>query len=238
MDIPLLSYGSVLPQVFVILAVAYGTWKYIKAKTSPFNSIPAVGYSGMLTSYLTAFEFLQHGGNLVKEGFDKYPDQAFRVANLSQWLVVLSGTQFVDDVRKAPTDVLSASVALWEKMQFKYTLGLGLEHKYHVATIRTPLTRKCIPLTKDWTPVHAYGTLVHIICRVSNRFFVGLPLCRRSGYLDVIQNFIPEVAKAGIIINSFPSFLRPLSISGQLWKTDSRKTENLDSIGPTDRTIS
>lgn len=51
-------------------------------------------------------------------------------------------------------------------MQFKYTLGLGLEHKYHVATIRTPLTRsmvdrfsdirdetvetfkECIPLTK------------------------------------------------------------------------------------------
>lgn len=91
MDMPLLSYGSVLPQVFVILAVAYGTWKYIEAKTSPvgvltcslwyvnslilmpsqLNSIPVVGYSGILTSYITAFEFLQHGGDLVKEGFDK-----------------------------------------------------------------------------------------------------------------------------------------------------------------------
>ena len=29
----------------------------------------------------------------------------------------------------------------------------------------------------DWTSVPAYDTLMHIVCRTSNRYFVGLPLC-------------------------------------------------------------
>lgn len=36
----------------------------------------------------------------------------------------------------------------------------------------------CLPrIYLDWTPVPAYDTLMHIICRTSNRYFVGLPLC-------------------------------------------------------------
>lgn len=31
----------------------------------------------------------------------------------------------------------------------------------------------------EWTTVPAHETLMHIICRTSNRYFVGLPLCER-----------------------------------------------------------
>jgi len=31
----------------------------------------------------------------------------------------------------------------------------------------------------EWTKVPAHETLMHIICRTSNRYFVGLPLCER-----------------------------------------------------------
>jgi len=31
----------------------------------------------------------------------------------------------------------------------------------------------------EWTAVPAHETLMHIICRTSNRYFVGLPLCER-----------------------------------------------------------
>jgi hypothetical protein len=150
-------------------------------------------------------------------------------------------------------------------MQTKYMMGRGLDdQRYHVATVRTPLTRslvdrfsdirdeisECfkdyIPPTKgellvmkkcidhsnscfhltDWTPVHLYGTLVHIVCRTSNRLFVGLPMCmllptsfvsipefyqpgRHSGYLAVNEKFARDVTVGGNIINLFPSFLRP-----------------------------
>jgi len=29
----------------------------------------------------------------------------------------------------------------------------------------------------DWTSVPAYDTVMHIVCRTSNRYFVGLPIC-------------------------------------------------------------
>lgn len=45
----------------------------------------------------------------------------------------------------------------------------------------------------DWTPVPAYNTLIHIVCRTSNRYFVGLPLCKScrciSYLLDVLMCF-------------------------------------------------
>lgn len=39
----------------------------------------------------------------------------------------------------------------------------------------------------EWTAVPAHETLMHIVCRTSNRYFVGLPLCEHlqiSGVRD------------------------------------------------------
>ena len=36
----------------------------------------------------------------------------------------------------------------------------------------------------DWTSVPAYDTVMHIVCRTSNRYFVGLPICE---YLSSVR---------------------------------------------------
>lgn len=97
---------------------------------------------------------------------------------------------------------------------------------YHVAVVRTPLTRhlgnrfddikdeiassfsdlvplkgdgtSCIlfPLLIDvnrriaeWTSVSVYSTNLKIVCRTSNRVFVGLPLCKiKKGWPKVSNN--------------------------------------------------
>jgi len=51
---------------------------------------------------------------------------------------------------------------------------------------------------------------MNIVCRTSNRVFVGLPLCRNSDYLLLNKTFTLDVIKGATIIKLFPEALRPL----------------------------
>ncbi|KAF9453720.1 cytochrome P450 [Macrolepiota fuliginosa MF-IS2] len=207
----------------------YAALRYAQAKRSPLNSIPTVGHSGVFSSYVTAFQWIQNAGELIQEGYDRYPGQAFKVATLSRWLVILNGKQHVDDVRKATDDDVSFLEATEESIPTTYTFGQRfLDDAFHIVTVRSPITRNLIsrfgditdevveafndyiPPTKDWTAVPAYQTLMHIVCRVSNRYFVGLPLCREPGYRSLNETFTTDLANMGRTINCFPKFLRPL----------------------------
>jgi hypothetical protein len=44
----------------------------------------------------------------------KYPNQPFKIAAMSKWVVVVSGKQYIDDIRKAPDEVLSLVEAIAE----------------------------------------------------------------------------------------------------------------------------
>ncbi|KAF9453726.1 cytochrome P450 [Macrolepiota fuliginosa MF-IS2] len=218
-----------IPSLLGILVTTYGTWRYIEAKRSPLNAIPTIGYSGILTSYLTAFRWLRHGRELLQEGYDQYPGQAFKIATMSKWIVVLSGKNHLEDIRKASEDTISFRLAIAEVTQNRYTLGRRFDDiPYHVATVRSPLTRNLvsrfddirdeivesfkdyIPLKEGWVTVVAYETLMHIICRTSNRYFVGLPLCRDPGYRSLNERFAMDVTVSATIINCFPDILKPL----------------------------
>jgi len=48
------------------------------------------------------------------------------------------------------------------------------------------------------------------VCRVTNRLFVGLPLCRDPDYIALNVQFAIDLVTTGTIINTFPAFLRPL----------------------------
>lgn len=81
--------------------------------------------------------------------------------------------------------------------------------------------------TEDWVSVPAYRTLLHIVCRTTNRYLVGLPLCKRSfitvfvrkimtqnvgrnpEYLFISEQFTIDVVTSAMKINSFPDFLKP-----------------------------
>lgn len=242
---------STLLKVFCIPAATYGVWKYIEAKRSPLNAIPTIGHAGVLTSYITAFKWFRHGGDMLQEGYDKYPGRPFKLATVSRWIVVLGGSKHVDEIRKAPEDVLSFRQAVAETMQSRYTLGRKFDDvPYHVATVRSPLTRSLvgrfddirdeivesfndyIPITEEWQTVPAYDTLMHIVCRTSNRFFVGLPLCRDPGYRSLNETFAIDVAISARIINCFPNFLKPF-VGRYLTTVPKAVKRALKYLGPT-----
>ena len=67
-------------------------------------------------------------------------------------------------------------------------------------------------------------TMMKVVCRASNRIFVGLPLCtcllsfeyyvlslagRNSDYVDLNVQFTIDVLKTAFILRMVPGFLKP-----------------------------
>jgi len=112
----------------------------------------------------------------------------------------------------------------------KYTLGhLVHDNPYHIPLILSKLTRNLGVLCPDirdevamafeealnlkgneWKCVPAFSMVQKVVCRASNRIFVGLPLCRNPDWVDLNIRFTMDIVKAGIIIGLFPNFLAPL----------------------------
>ncbi|RDB20448.1 hypothetical protein Hypma_012416 [Hypsizygus marmoreus] len=214
------------------------------------NKIPTVGASGIFSSYFGAYRYLRNARDMIQEGYNKYPGTAFKFPMVSKWMIVVSGPQMVEDLRKAPDDQMSMMDAVADLIQIDYTVGPEIHRDpYHVATVRTPLTRNLaarfddvqdeiaeaftdhIPPTEEWTSVQALPAVVHIVCRTSNRLFVGLPLCRDPDYRALNEEFTIDVIKGGHIINLFPNFLKPLA--GRLFTNVEVKVKRgIKHVGP------
>ncbi|KAL1707143.1 cytochrome P450 [Schizophyllum commune] len=192
------------------------------------RGIPIVGPSGWFASYRGKEIFRDHACELVREGAERYPSGMFRVARLG-WTVVVSGRQLMDELRSAPADQLSFYYSASEAIQTKHTLGPAAEYSrahIHTAVIRSELTRNiatrfddirdeiCAAFKDNVTfadgEVPAYTTVLSIVARTSNRYFVGLPLCRNEDYLDSVCQFARTVMGSAGRIKRWPSILRPL----------------------------
>ncbi|KAJ7200357.1 cytochrome P450 [Mycena pura] len=111
------------------------------------------------------------------------------------------------------------------------TIGHELTENHHllINVVRTTLTRNLharfpdvgdeiihafedvLQLTgSEWKTIHVLPTVMAIVSRVSNRLFVGLPLCRNREYLENNVKFAVNVIQSGQTINLFPPLLRPL----------------------------
>jgi hypothetical protein len=56
-------------------------------------------------------------------------------------------------------------------------------------------------------------TSMMVIARVSNRVFMGLPLCRNKRFLDLNIGFTIKVVISVITLNLLPKFLKPYVLS-------------------------
>ncbi|KAI9431119.1 cytochrome P450 [Lactarius indigo] len=169
---------------------------------------------------------------MLKEGYEETQPGLFKIATLWTWTVFATSPALIDDVRKAPDDVLCRRRPTEEFIQTNYTLDfLNKDDHYHGHVILSKLTRITstvfkdiyeelvlalednIPTTgKEWVDVPALETIQRVICRVSNRVFVGAPLCAPQSLTirTLNLNFAINVMKFATIIRVFPEFLKPL----------------------------
>ncbi|KAJ7878446.1 cytochrome P450 [Mycena leptocephala] len=218
---PLIQYGAL---AVVGLALIRNAMRDSKDKT------PIVGSSGFLEGYnrypngifrvarLYHWEYIVCGPKLIKE-----------VGNIPE--NVLSFYAGVEESVQGFYFSLRASIRAGNliRYQAKHTMGRAIaEDPYHQQTIRTSLTRNLhtrFPDVRDeiicsfkdvlqlqgseWTSLPVLPTTMSIVSRVSNRLFVGLPLCRNEEYLANNIRHTIDVVRSGTIISLFPEFLRP-----------------------------
>ncbi|KAK0212144.1 cytochrome P450 [Desarmillaria ectypa] len=233
------EYNNIVQQVDAALllrslglaTVLLLAWELRKAiiTRAKLKDIPTVGPPGIITSWIGAFRFVFHAKEIVQEGFRTHYGGAFKVPLLDKWVVVVSGDEKVNDIRKATGEQLSSVDATQDMLQMDYTVGHNLmADPYHADVVRSSLTRNIaarfadvhdeikaafkdsVPITEDWVEVPAYKTILQIVCRVSNRVFVGLPLCRNPDYIKLNINYAVNVVVCAHIINLFPSILKPI----------------------------
>ncbi|KAI6042744.1 cytochrome P450, partial [Pisolithus marmoratus] len=193
------------------------------------DHIPSVGYSSWLGSYISAFKYVRNAAQILQEGYAKHKDAPFKVPTLHRWFVIISRNH-LQDIQKFTEDELSVGeYATGHCWHADYLIGPEIRsNPHHITDGGTYFTRNFglyHPNIKDevhtafeelldlkenaWKSVPAMKTMREIVCRVSNRVIVGLPLCRDPDWIDLNCRFAVDVAIDANILNMFPTFLVP-----------------------------
>ncbi|KAJ7507426.1 cytochrome P450 [Mycena galericulata] len=201
--------------VYGIAGVA-GVFALVKALSGPkLDIIPTIGSPSTILSYREVFRYLFSAKELIQGGYEKYPNTFFKVAGVDR----TTGRALMEDIANAPENELS----------FYESINEGIEKDpYHAGVVRTSMTRNLgvlfpevreeiilafedlLPVQgKDWLTVPAFDTMMQIVCRTSNRLFVGLPLCRDPDFIQLNVAYAMDVIISAQLINMLPAFLRP-----------------------------
>ncbi|KAJ8508407.1 hypothetical protein ONZ45_g9315 [Pleurotus djamor] len=215
------------------LATAFLVNKWLHYTDPNLSAIPAIGPTGRLSSFPSAFRFLLHGNVMIQEGIQKYQSAAFRVPTMSGWMVVLRKKSLVNDIRQAREDELSFHDAVDKEMHTQYTFGKDVSHNhYHVDVIRTSLTRNLagkfpeardeiiaafndnIPKTEGILGIYSSSGYRHT-SGIDTLFTREEVLnIERSGrdpdYRDLNIEFATQVFAVGQFLSSIPLIFRPI----------------------------
>ncbi|KAI0033118.1 cytochrome P450 [Vararia minispora EC-137] len=163
----------------------------------------------------------------------QYKPGVFKIPDLDCWNIFVSGTRCVDDIRKAPDDVLSTHEGLSRNLQTQYTMGPEIKsNEYHIDVVRHDLTRNLdalfgavheeliaafehyVPVGNDggtgWVKVDAMSTAQKIVSRTSNRAFVGPDLCRNEDYTSLNIEYTIDVVTIATVLRLFPDWFKPV----------------------------
>uniref|UniRef100_A0A0W0FRT6 Cytochrome p450 n=1 Tax=Moniliophthora roreri TaxID=221103 RepID=A0A0W0FRT6_MONRR len=227
--LPTMLQPILLPLCALVTVVLLTSITRYRARMAKLDAIPTVGNRGFFSSYISAYNFIKNASIIIREGYNRYPNSAFKVPFLDRWVVVISGKEMIEDLRKATDEQLSLRAALAETFHTNLIFGSEVNKvPYHLEVIQNTLTRSIglkapdvydemvaafndeIPETTEWTKVPTLHKVLNIVCRASNRLFVGLPLCRNEEWKTLNIEFTRHVFKATQMINLFPRFIQPL----------------------------
>ncbi|KAI6014537.1 hypothetical protein PISMIDRAFT_6834 [Pisolithus microcarpus 441] len=193
-------------------------------RSRKLDAIPTVVSTN---SWRSAIKNLMGASGIIQEGYNKYKNAPFKIPMLYNWIVVVSGTKLLDEVRMAPDDQLSSVEGANDFFKTAFTMGHRVANEpYHLGIIKTQLTRKLpnlCPIIEDevsaslddmfslqndeWKPVVALQASRDVVSRVFNRIFVGLPLCRNPDWLKFGNQHAIDSIVSMAKMDLFPRFM-------------------------------
>ncbi|KAF2436506.1 cytochrome P450 [Tothia fuscella] len=163
-------------------------------------------------------KYSQNGKTYIFPDFSGKPEVILPASEM-RWLLdqpdsVLSVSELHDDILAGP---------------YAFTDAHILKDPFHEHVIHKSLARRISPLimdvwdevgcalddtwgtdTENWKEVCVFENMMNVIARISNRVFVGLPLCRNETYLKSMGAFAQDVMTTTILIRFVPKLLTPL----------------------------
>ncbi|KAK9793678.1 putative Cytochrome P450 [Seiridium cardinale] len=143
-------------------------------------------------------------------------------------LLPASETQHIAD---QPDSILNMPQPMIDGLQFKYTVvdQIVIEDPIHQKIVASNLTHQLSNLTPDvvdetqwgfekywgtdttsFQDVVVYDTMRRIIGSVTNRVFVGLPVCRNPGLVDAGMSYAGALPQEARKLRMYPTFMKPL----------------------------
>ncbi|KAH9919404.1 cytochrome P450 [Fomitopsis serialis] len=211
-----LEIASAVLAVFVL--TVFINWRF-----HPLYSIPAIG---------RAYKYCNNAREVLQEGYAKH--KVFKVAMLDQWIVIVSGADMNEELRKIRTRMrlLIRRLKMYI-VQMRYTLSESVvSHPIHLPAIRGPLTRNLGILFGDvvdevnaafadtiGNKLQSDGELTIPVvlsrmgqCKRADDHGGGYLAGRNEDYLQIVRQFTFDVGKARFLLSLFPKSTRNASV--------------------------
>ncbi|KAF8959161.1 cytochrome P450 [Flammula alnicola] len=216
---------------FLAFVIALLCLPIIRRPTKGLCNIPTMGPSGFLFAIYNSICFLVRGRAMIDEANAQFASFGmFKMQFFSGWNVFVLSKEYIADLRGSRDKDLSLYHAQNDILALDYTIGAvpADEDDLHNKILQRMLASnfsengvdlydesvrtlaEIFPVEHDgWHSVTCYKNILHLVTRVTNRFYVGEPLCRDPKYISLVMDFVQGVPKAGMLINLFSYFLRP-----------------------------
>ncbi|EKM60051.1 uncharacterized protein PHACADRAFT_138482 [Phanerochaete carnosa HHB-10118-sp] len=171
---------------------------------------------------------------VIQDGYVKSKGRIFKIPQLTGWLVLVSGDELVEELLTADEDTLSPAAAVADIFQTDYTSGKSVhENTYHIGVLQTALNGNLAMILSSvldeftvspppffffeilslvgWTSLGVASIFARIVCRASNRAFIGLPVCTSARFLAKGFGFAMNIVLGGAWLNCFPGSLKPVA---------------------------
>ncbi|KAF5018726.1 hypothetical protein F66182_9285 [Fusarium sp. NRRL 66182] len=165
---------------------------------------------------------------LIKDSYTEFRDRVYQI-KATEGVQVLVPPHLVGELKGLPEDILSATEAVSDALQSKYTkFSPGHNGELLALLVRTKLTQNLsriipelkkeleyslateFPACEDWTPVKWQPFSLRAIARLSGRAFVGSSINRNEKWMDTSINFAIHVFTACVKLQFIPEWARPV----------------------------
>ncbi|KAL6788456.1 cytochrome P450 [Trichoderma sp. SZMC 28012] len=165
----------------------------------------------------------------IVASYSKFRDQVYQI-KATEGIQAMIPPRFIAELKGLPEDILSATEAVADALQTKYTkFSPGHNGDMLSLLVRTRLTQNLVelipqlkvelehyistefPSCDDWTPVKWQPFALRGIARLSGRAFVGPFLNRDEQWMEVSINFAINVFMSVIKLQFFPEWARPVA---------------------------
>ncbi|KAF7554485.1 hypothetical protein G7046_g6810 [Stylonectria norvegica] len=229
------SYGKRFSYYAAILLVLLAVWvlqsSLFRKQTSKLD-IPF--YKASKTKWIFDAE------SLIKDSYEKFQDRVYQI-KATEGYQVLVPAKIVGELKALPEDVLSATEAVSDALQTKYTkFSPGHNGELFALLVRTKLTQNFarlmpqlrheleyvlaaeFPACEEWTSVKWQPFSLRAVARISGRAFVGTSISRQEQWMDTSMNYAVHVFTACVKLQFLPVWTRPV---GQFFVSELRQIQ-------------